>query len=289
MNPRLSIWYGCDPLEEDCPNTTSYCYAFNNPLKYIDLTGQENLVVVGSQNNDNPGSKLMFVNQGIRAIKEMYEKYPDESRTMLLFACGYTDEQIKEIGNALNKYDAELKIINSSDVLINYINNKSLYSSGNYRASDLITNMEIYSHGLIESIEFGYGTVCSNKYRLDIRNVSKISPDAFRGVNSRIYSYACKTGLGRNNNIISGDYPNSLAQKMANATEAYVFAYAVRTDYSKTLGTWSDRRYNYPRPAPIMKTVSGAVLTPYGASYPVKAGRTPYLTTKSLKQFFPQK
>lgn len=30
-----------------------------NPIIYVDPDGKENIVVVGSQNNDNAGSKLM--------------------------------------------------------------------------------------------------------------------------------------------------------------------------------------------------------------------------------------
>jgi RHS repeat-associated protein len=38
-NPRLSIWYGVDPLGEKMPSWSPYVYTMNNPVKYIDPTG----------------------------------------------------------------------------------------------------------------------------------------------------------------------------------------------------------------------------------------------------------
>ncbi|RST26319.1 RHS repeat domain-containing protein [Chryseobacterium lacus] len=38
-NPRLSVWYGVDPLAEDYPSWSPYVYTFNNPIRYIDPTG----------------------------------------------------------------------------------------------------------------------------------------------------------------------------------------------------------------------------------------------------------
>ena len=38
-NPRLSIWYGVDPLGEKMPSWSPYVYAFDNPVIYTDPTG----------------------------------------------------------------------------------------------------------------------------------------------------------------------------------------------------------------------------------------------------------
>ncbi|AYM99604.1 RHS repeat-associated core domain-containing protein [Chryseobacterium sp. 3008163] len=39
-NPRLSIWYGVDPLAEDMPSWSPYNYTFDNPVRYTDPDGQ---------------------------------------------------------------------------------------------------------------------------------------------------------------------------------------------------------------------------------------------------------
>ena len=41
MNPRLSIWYGTDPLQEKSSNSSSYAYCKNNPVRFIDPTGTD--------------------------------------------------------------------------------------------------------------------------------------------------------------------------------------------------------------------------------------------------------
>ena len=41
MNPRLSIWYATDPMQEKYPNITSYAYCHNNPISRFDSDGQD--------------------------------------------------------------------------------------------------------------------------------------------------------------------------------------------------------------------------------------------------------
>jgi len=40
-NPRISIWYGVDPLAEKMPSWSPYAYCYNNPIKFIDPDGRE--------------------------------------------------------------------------------------------------------------------------------------------------------------------------------------------------------------------------------------------------------
>lgn len=46
-NPRLSIWYGVDPLAEKYPSWSPYVYTFNNPINYIDPDGREPMIGPG--------------------------------------------------------------------------------------------------------------------------------------------------------------------------------------------------------------------------------------------------
>nr|WP_283423792.1 RHS repeat-associated core domain-containing protein [Chryseobacterium profundimaris] len=47
-NPRLSIWYGVDPLAEEFPDWSPYVYTMQNPVKLIDPDGMLQLI----QNQD---------------------------------------------------------------------------------------------------------------------------------------------------------------------------------------------------------------------------------------------
>ena len=41
MNPRFSIWYGCDPLGEKYPNVSCYNYCHSNPITRLDEDGMD--------------------------------------------------------------------------------------------------------------------------------------------------------------------------------------------------------------------------------------------------------
>jgi hypothetical protein len=41
MQPMASIWYGVDPLAEKYPYVSGYVYCTGNPIKLIDMLGEE--------------------------------------------------------------------------------------------------------------------------------------------------------------------------------------------------------------------------------------------------------
>ena len=46
--PRLSLWMSVDPLQEKYPKISTYCYAANNPIKFIDSDGRKLLFASGT-------------------------------------------------------------------------------------------------------------------------------------------------------------------------------------------------------------------------------------------------
>ena len=46
--PRLSLWMSVDLLQEKYPNISTYCYAANNPIKFIDSDGRKLLFASGT-------------------------------------------------------------------------------------------------------------------------------------------------------------------------------------------------------------------------------------------------
>ena len=132
-NPVTARWDRVDPLCEKYYGMSPYVYCGNNPVMLVDPDGRENIVVVGSNNNDAKGSKLMFINQGIAEIRHNYEKYGNESNTMVLFKEGYSETQIEETRKAIKQYGANLIIVNSAKEFIDYVN-----KGNNKRQNDLV-------------------------------------------------------------------------------------------------------------------------------------------------------
>ncbi|MFC3161018.1 RHS repeat-associated core domain-containing protein [Chryseobacterium arachidis] len=64
-NPRLSIWYGVDPLAVKMPNWSPYAYTFDNPVRFTDPDGMAPKDII-YLNND--GSINRVVNNGSKYI-----------------------------------------------------------------------------------------------------------------------------------------------------------------------------------------------------------------------------
>ena len=49
MNPRTSLWYGVDKLKYKYPNISCYCYTIGNPVKFIELDGNDWILATGNK------------------------------------------------------------------------------------------------------------------------------------------------------------------------------------------------------------------------------------------------
>lgn len=56
-NPRLSIWYGVDPLAEKYPSLSPYIYVANNPINVIDPDGRVIIFINGQHGGDGGNRK----------------------------------------------------------------------------------------------------------------------------------------------------------------------------------------------------------------------------------------
>jgi RHS repeat-associated protein len=63
MNPRLSIWYGCDPLQEKYPDVSTYTYCAGNPILATDPTGEE--WIISSSVDKNGGVSVNIKITGV--------------------------------------------------------------------------------------------------------------------------------------------------------------------------------------------------------------------------------
>ena len=314
--PWLGRWLSADPIGiGDGVNLYGYCKG--NPIKGIDLTGRENIVVVGSQYDNSSANHLMFAEQGISQMRDYRTNESSENATMLIFREGYTQDQLDAIQTEMTAIGGRFIILDSANDLISYVNRGLLSADQgpSNRSADKVSNLDIFSHGVVGSIEFGYSTTQASNYRLDASNVGRFDRNAFGHDNSpnradNITSYACRSALGTFNydqtnytqfEVNMGwqqpayryDFrvADSIAQRIADSTNFNVIGFYVRTEYGGTLGWQSDRRYNCswysigsygcsysPALTASMarrRPIDGATFDPLGAMHSVSKGEMP--------------
>lgn len=108
-----------------------------------------------------------------------------------------------------------------------------------------IKQLDLFAHGLVGTIEFGYELAKADNYRMRNAQAQMLNPEAF-DLRSKIHSYACRTGLGVNADayVSEGEdplYEQSLAQLIANTAQTPVWAFARRSNYDQTYGSSEDR------------------------------------------------
>jgi RHS repeat-associated protein len=64
-DPRISLWYGVDPLAEDYPDWSSFAYTMNNPIRFIDPTG------MGTEPADGDPIKTVQLEQVVVTAKRI--------------------------------------------------------------------------------------------------------------------------------------------------------------------------------------------------------------------------
>jgi RHS repeat-associated protein len=158
MDPRISVWLGVDPLAEKYPDISSYVYCFNNPLIYIDPTGQEGVVVSG-QPGDHKNKEHFLVNGLDRAValQNQYDKQGNgEKATLIIYNGGdggYSKETIDKYQDLAGKAGISLQVVTGADQIVDYVNNKT---GGDSRSNDLISNFTYVGHATPGDLDAGF-------------------------------------------------------------------------------------------------------------------------------------
>lgn len=191
--------------------------------------------------NGQAGNKVMFINQGIRQLRIYPETTPDKSirRVFLIFTDAYERVLLDKVKEYVeNCYGAEYAELVSVAELAAFIERRP-------QKRRRIKQMDFFSHGVVHHVEFGYGTSHRETCSLGDSQAHKFPPNAF-DEDARIYSYACRTGVGVDKRSFDhGDdpqYDQSLAQIIADSAEVRVWAFPRRSNYDETYGTGEDRK-----------------------------------------------
>ena len=91
---RIGRWLTSDPKEIKYPSLSPYHFGFNNPIVTIDVDGNENVVVVGQQNDNSSANKLMFAHQAISKLNDYARYESEESKSLVVFTEGYSKKQL---------------------------------------------------------------------------------------------------------------------------------------------------------------------------------------------------
>lgn len=207
---------------------------------YITVVGASHMTLMEKLRGQK-GNKMRFINQGIRQIR-LYPPATANHATQRIFLI-FTEDYERSLLDAVKevvetRYGAKYRELDSIAHLLDFVNLRV----SNKRE---IKQLDIFAHGLVGTIEFGYELDKADSYRMRDAQVRMLKPDAF-DLSGKIHSYACRTGLGIQADIHvredeSPRYEDSLAQLIANTAETSVWAYPRRSNYDQTYGNADDR------------------------------------------------
>lgn len=207
---------------------------------YITVVGASHMTLMEKLRGQK-GNKMRFINQGIRQVRLYPPATANDSiqRIFLIFVEDYERSLLDAVKEVVEtRYGAKYRELDSIAQLLDFINAR-------IRKKREIKQLDMFAHGLVGSIEFGYELDKSDSYRLRDAQAAMLKPEAF-DLKAKIYSYACRTGLGIPADVYVKEgedplYEKSLAQLIANTTQTTVWAFARRSNYDQTYGNSTDR------------------------------------------------
>ena len=129
MNPKMSLWYGVDPLAETYETIGGYVYCAGNPVKFVDPNGEK---ITDSKNRI-----AVYINkQG----KIVFTKYATKDIKRIVNVLMLTKEGMKSLKQAINsKIRVKMKI--SSETKITKVEGGNSYTygetiQGNFNSKD---------------------------------------------------------------------------------------------------------------------------------------------------------
>jgi hypothetical protein len=223
---------------------------------------------------------MMFAGQAVRGLQ--VNAGGADYKTLIYFTTGYTPEQKAAIEAAGAKHASPGRTfaISSTEELIAKLNETGFHSDD---CSRRILRMDMYSHGVPEDLAFGYEGDNKKAQSFTTDHASRLHRERFdmHGLRGRIFSWACRTAI-----TWAGKH-GGLAQAIANATGAHVYAYSRRTEYTNT---WNTGNLTAEQGGLVEIVSKGSVVLwhPDGARGGVIQGTTPPENPAGQFHFTPQ-
>lgn len=222
--PRTSLWLSTDPLELKYPNVSTYGYCVNNPVKFIDIDGNE------WTDNQN------------KAI--------DNSSNIKVFIFYVND--FKE--QALTQYDEAIKQYGSNSVAMSNTGTTSGFANDwkNMAGND-IQKILIMTHGKNQSIRVdnndgngvhqftSTGNGKTNLTGSDAYDVSNLGTPKGKITNATLYMYSCHSADKQAEAHGSGDHRQGA---LIGTMLPIAHRFAQKFDFSKVVGTQGAVNYN---------------------------------------------
>ncbi len=130
-DPRVSMWWGVDPMAEKYPEYSPYTYTLNNPVRYIDPDG------------NRPYDVILSGPQALQAFNEL------KASSSLTLSFDSQTGKLAATGKANNKADKQLlRAINDKNRIVNLITTKANI----YDSKDGVTDLALTPGGFEGSI-----------------------------------------------------------------------------------------------------------------------------------------
>ena len=225
---------------------STYGYIYSKYIKFDSDTLDEQvftelIVVSGSEHTaalqDIPGYghffndarfKYNFIEPAIKQLQEFKYNHPKSKITWLISIVGYSDKDIKNFIETAKALNVNIEFFSSAKTFIDYINNGSTDCNRSFLK---ISNITVFSHGLIEELALSYDQD-SKSFSITKKEIDCIENNIC--TSSMIsHFYACNIGTKPSN----GDL--SFAEAWHNKFGGKTIAAIKRTEYSYINGDWN--------------------------------------------------
>ena len=207
MNPRLSIWYGCDPLQEKNPGITTYSYCHGNPVNTIDPFGLDTIHMnykneisyVSHEGND---VNVMFLGRNYKLSQLVFSKSPGRHKIVSNILKYYAMQLgifNVEIAKSIGRSDVPAFTDESGVILVNQTREGTVNSlfDNKYNLMNVLVHERLHQEDYGGKGYLGHALVYLAMIRHDTFNHT--SPDYKEGIFRSFAAYVYMTYYTGNN------------------------------------------------------------------------------------------